>query len=258
MIIYMTTNLVNGKKYIGRDSKNNPKYIGSGRLLKKAIKKYGKSSFKKEILEVCSSYEELIKREEYWLNYYDVGNNPIFYNANNCSNGGPLFFGRKHIEVTRKKMSESRRGEGNVMWGKQHSQETRIKISENLIGKMSGEKNPMYGKRGKDSPAFGRKHTQDTKRKIGEKLKGRIFTEETKSRISKTRIERSISKGENNPNFKGYSVCIVGDYIGQRKTATEWGKILNMDSSGFRLHLYGKRYKKGIKGNFFKWEHEIK
>ena len=27
MVIYMTTNLINGKKYIGRDSKNNPKYL---------------------------------------------------------------------------------------------------------------------------------------------------------------------------------------------------------------------------------------
>ena len=46
MIIYKTTNLVNGKIYIGKDSKNNPNYLGSGNLLKKALIKYGKENFK--------------------------------------------------------------------------------------------------------------------------------------------------------------------------------------------------------------------
>jgi len=256
-VIYMTTNLINGKKYIGRDSKNNPNYFGSGLLLKYAIRKYGKHNFEKRIMEICSSKEDLIKREEYWLKYYDAGNNPMFYNTNNFSTGGALFSGRNHSETSRKKMSESRSGERHHMWGKKHSPETRRKISENNIGKKSGEKSCFFGKTGENHPAFGRKHTEDTKRKIGEKHKGRIFTEETKSRLSKTRIEMGLSKGENNPKFKGYVICIIGDYIGQRKTATEWGKIFNIDPSGFRLHLYGKRYKNGINGNFFKWEHEI-
>jgi hypothetical protein len=63
MIIYKTTNLINGKIYIGKDSKNNSKYLGSGLLLKRAILKYGKENFKKEILEECSSIEELNQRE---------------------------------------------------------------------------------------------------------------------------------------------------------------------------------------------------
>jgi hypothetical protein len=50
MIIYCITNLINGKKYIGSDSNNNPKYMGGGTYLKKAIKKYGKENFKKEII----------------------------------------------------------------------------------------------------------------------------------------------------------------------------------------------------------------
>ena len=41
MIIYKTTNLINGKFYIGKDSKNDPNYLGSGKILKKAFKKYG-------------------------------------------------------------------------------------------------------------------------------------------------------------------------------------------------------------------------
>ena len=49
MIIYKTTNLVNGKIYIGQDSNNNPNYLGSGKLLKYAISKYGIENFKLSI-----------------------------------------------------------------------------------------------------------------------------------------------------------------------------------------------------------------
>lgn len=39
MIIYLTTNLINNKKYIGSTNNNNPYYLGSGVYLNKAIKK---------------------------------------------------------------------------------------------------------------------------------------------------------------------------------------------------------------------------
>ena len=51
MVIYQTINIINNKKYIGRDKNNNPKYLGSGTYLKKSIKKYGKLHFKKEIIK---------------------------------------------------------------------------------------------------------------------------------------------------------------------------------------------------------------
>lgn len=48
MIIYKTTNKINGKIYVGLDTKNNPKYLGSGKIIKFAIKKYGKENFEKK------------------------------------------------------------------------------------------------------------------------------------------------------------------------------------------------------------------
>lgn len=69
-IVYETTNLVNDKKYRGihKTNKLDDKYLGSGFALKCAIRKYGENNFKREILEFCNSYEELIEREK---NYVD-------------------------------------------------------------------------------------------------------------------------------------------------------------------------------------------
>ena len=44
--VYLTKNLVNGKVYVGSHSKGirNKRYLGSGKNIKKAIKKYGRES----------------------------------------------------------------------------------------------------------------------------------------------------------------------------------------------------------------------
>jgi len=78
-IIYKTTNLVNGKIYVGKDSSNNPKYLGSGRVIAFAIKKYGKKNFRKEILEICD-LSKVDEREIFWINKLDSRNRKIGYN----------------------------------------------------------------------------------------------------------------------------------------------------------------------------------
>ena len=59
-IIYKTTNLINGKIYVGLHSTDNVDdgYLGSGWVLKSAIKKYGRENFKREVLLVLSNREE--------------------------------------------------------------------------------------------------------------------------------------------------------------------------------------------------------
>ena len=51
--IYLTTNLINGKRYIGQHTTNNLQddYLGSGTLILKAIEKYGKE-------KLCETYFE--------------------------------------------------------------------------------------------------------------------------------------------------------------------------------------------------------
>ncbi len=59
--IYKTTNLINGKFYIGKHQTKdlNDGYLGSGKLLKRAINKYGLDNFHKEILYVCESEKQM-------------------------------------------------------------------------------------------------------------------------------------------------------------------------------------------------------
>jgi hypothetical protein len=58
--IYITTNLINGKYYIGKHKGEvDDKYLGSGIILKQAIEKYGRVNFEKEVIVICSTEEEV-------------------------------------------------------------------------------------------------------------------------------------------------------------------------------------------------------
>lgn len=84
--IYITTNLVNNKKYIGYHfGTENDSYLGSGVLLAKAIKQYGRKNFKREILEYCDSKKNALEKEKFWIAKYNAVEDPNFYNI---SEGG--------------------------------------------------------------------------------------------------------------------------------------------------------------------------
>jgi hypothetical protein len=80
MIVYKTTNLITGKFYIGKDTKNDPNYLGSGTHLRNSIKKYGKENFQKEILEECIDHDTLCQREIYWIAELNAMNLEVGYN----------------------------------------------------------------------------------------------------------------------------------------------------------------------------------
>lgn len=66
--IYKTTNLINGKIYIGQHKATifeNNNYLGSGNLIKRAIKKYGEEHFKVELIDVAENQKELDEKEIY-------------------------------------------------------------------------------------------------------------------------------------------------------------------------------------------------
>jgi group I intron endonuclease len=122
MVIYKITNLNNGKIYIGQDSKNRKKYFGSGIHIKSAIKKYGITNFKKEILEICESIEHLNLAEINWIKLLDATNPTVGYNI--AVGGNSVMFGRTHTLESKEKMKTSAKTHKNNFKGKTHTPES--------------------------------------------------------------------------------------------------------------------------------------
>lgn len=88
MQIYLIRNLTNNKIYIGKEVRIRSSYYGSGVKILKAIKKYGKQNFSKEILEVCTSIKQLCEREQFYIAKYNSRDPKIGYNLAAGGEGG--------------------------------------------------------------------------------------------------------------------------------------------------------------------------
>lgn len=114
--VYESTCLVNGKKYIGQHKGEfNPKYKGSGKIVKLALKKYNKESqWQVRLIEECETADDLDKREEYWIAYYDAVKREDYYNV--------LKGGSKNSYIvtqeTKDKISKSSKGKKYINNGK--------------------------------------------------------------------------------------------------------------------------------------------
>lgn len=107
--IYITTNMINGKKYIGQRSygrKRIKNYLGSGKYLKLAIAKYGADHFINEVICNCLTKEDLSYMETYFIAEYNAVEDPMFYNiaaGGYCTRG---FTGKSHSDEYKQKMAE--------------------------------------------------------------------------------------------------------------------------------------------------------
>lgn len=148
--VYITTNKINDKKYIGLHTNFNDDYLGSGKVFSKALKKYGKENFERKIIYLAKDREELNLAEDLFIRSRNAIKSDLYYNL--ISGGGaPTIEGKA-------KKSESMKGKDNPFYGKTHTKEfkdeqrnrktgtkltedVKIKMSESHKGKRSGEDN---------------------------------------------------------------------------------------------------------------------
>jgi hypothetical protein len=156
-IIYKTTNTINNKIYIGKHQTENvnDSYLGSGVSLERAIKKYGKQYFIKEVLFIFDNEEQMNLKEKELVSE-DFIKRKDNYNKSLGGEGGSNFKGKKHTTETKQKLSE-------IAKVRTYSEETRKKISE-------GNKKRVI--------------SEETKLKLSEKAKLRFQDEESRKKHS--------------------------------------------------------------------------
>ncbi len=170
MIVYEIINKINGRRYIGKDSHNDPTYMGSGKILKLAFKKYGKENFVKTILEYCNTEDELDDRERHWIDITNARSSSLYYNIGEGGSGGDNITYNPNRDEFISTMTGV--NQHNRMHGKKHSIEAKEKQKEKAQGRYTldwfieryGELGrTMYLKRnerlssnrkGKDNPAY--------------------------------------------------------------------------------------------------------
>lgn len=180
--IYETKNLLNGKIYVGKHQTKNldDGYLGSGKLLIRAIEKHGSENFSKKILYVFDNEEEMDRKEAEIVNEEFVNRSDTY----NLCPGGRGGFGYIHenglnvliqdqrkldplialraanagndkqrklrqedeewLNEYRSKLSKSMKGHQSFL-GKSHSEETKKKIGESISRCQKGKGNSQYG-----------------------------------------------------------------------------------------------------------------
>jgi hypothetical protein len=170
--IYKTTNLKNGKFYVGMHSTDNLNdgYLGSGDRLRRSIRRNGKENFNLEILEFLPNRDSLSLREKELINE-SLLKNPMCMNISLGGHGGLTSiehglklkkgssdyqkkiwqnseYREKISSVLRNNMKESHRL-GKIKYdttkGKNISEEHKRKIGEANKIKQSGSSNSQFG-----------------------------------------------------------------------------------------------------------------
>ena len=169
-MVYKTTNKINGKIYIGCHQTTNitDEYLGSGKLLKRAIEKYGKENFVREIIASFKTDKEMFDEEKILIsklkpeyNLHEGGNggwkyvteNKLHINHSNRKNSlKNLELGRMSIKSERqissaknimKKIHE--KYSNGVFLGKRHSEESKKLIGEKNSIHQQGSNNSQFG-----------------------------------------------------------------------------------------------------------------
>jgi group I intron endonuclease len=217
-ILYQTTNICNGKIYVGvhkvADTSRSKRYVGSGQAIKAAIKKYGRDNFVRKTLAEFSCAKDAYAAEADAVNENFVGRDDTY----NLNLGGKGCNGLTHTDEAKAKMSISAKGRIT-------SAETRAKIGDKSRNRVISEET-----RAKMSiSAKGKTLSENTKAKIAAAKKGKTPTEETRAKISaalnnpETKAKMSAaSKGNKNSLGK-----VASEETRAKQSAAKKGKKLS-------------------------------
>lgn len=151
-VVYVHTNKVNGKVYVGQTWQNPEKRFRSGRgysrtkhaRFSNAIHKYGWDGFDHQVLTTASTQEELDNLEKVWIIALQATDREHGYNSTSGGHRG------KHSMETRQRLSEAAKRrfenpEERQKLRKPKSEEARRKYSD-VAKKRTGARNPFFGR----------------------------------------------------------------------------------------------------------------
>ena len=195
-LVYKTTNLVNGKIYIGKHETDNldDGYLGSGNLLRRAIKKYGEENFKREILFECSTIEEMNAKEAELVNEEFLKRDDV-YNIKLGGNGGFDYINETHRNTVG--IAEVNANGENNKSGQCYTTRNRIKQDKDYA--------LWFSNRIKDGQ-------QLSDYEFGSSFRGKHHTEEAKAKM---REKARLRVGEKNSAFG--SIWIYNKSLEQNK-----------------------------------------
>ena len=218
-IVYRTTNTINGKMYIGVDGINDPEYLGSGKILKKSIEKYGRMSFIKEILKEFESIEEAYLYEKIMISEFNAVISDDYYNISEGGRGG-----WSHINVS---------GESNPMYGKSAKDITLKKYGEEIGLEIYNKSREEAGK--KTSLALLGKSKSDSHKKslsLAKKDFWKSLSEEERTsrrlQMSKDMLNANIIRSEEYKNKMSESIKNRAEQIHKIGKCDVCGREMNI------------------------------
>ena len=187
--VYIWTNKVNGKKYVGSSVNLGRRlstyfshiYISSNKLtISKALLKYGYAGFRLEMIEYCEP-KDVIQREQYYIDLLKPEYNILKV-------AGSLL-GFKHSEMTREVLR-------NLYTGREISEEVRAKMSDSQKGRV----HTLEARAKMRISKLGCKFSEEHKANISVASLGKTLDESTKLKISDSKgtaiIVHDIETGE--------------------------------------------------------------
>jgi group I intron endonuclease len=195
-VIYKTYSDITGDTYIGQSTRSGTDldyYLGSGKHLKRAIAKYGRDNFYKEIVCYCYTSEQLDRMERLYIALLRPEYN-IALGGNTAGKHSEETKGKLR-EITKSHWTDKRKSEQSIRTkGRKASPETREKQRISHLGNKNhlGCKNsPEIIKKMSEaqkiadhSHMLGRKLSEDHKSKLSIAHTGKLASEETKHKNS--------------------------------------------------------------------------